>query len=324
MRRLRRPFEWAGIYLALLIVPCFTLKGCLRMATFMARCGLIICQRDKRVAEANLRIMYGNRITPYREKVIIYHAFRNMSAVLVTLFWISRHSKKRIERITVIDPAILKIFKQAIPSINVSAHLGNWEMLSQAGVLNDIPMTTVAKDIGSSSMTKHLSKIRSSIGQKIVAKDGALKRLVYALRHNSSLGLVVDQLTPVKEGGVWLKFFGLPVDVSIAPASLSRRFNVPIIVGWARPLKDGCYKIEFLKQFDPDPDIDDETLSQDIINVFEKVIRRHPSCWTLNYRRWRTIRPGDDPARYPFYAGRKKKRREKSMHPSRLVRETQS
>ena len=307
---MRRPFEWAGIFLATLIVPCFTRKGCLRMASFMAGCGMIFSKRDKSIAKANLRVIYGGRISPYREKVILYHAFRNMSAVLITLFWISRYSKKRIERITILEPDVMDLFKKAIPSINVSAHIGNWEMLSQAGVSNGIPMTTVAKDIGSTSMTKLLSRIRSSIGQKIVAKDGALKHLVYALRHNSSLGLVVDQHTPEREGGVWLKFFGLPVDVSIAPATLSRKFNVPIVVAWSRPLKNGCYKMEVLKKFDSDPDADDEIRSQEIIDIFEKLIRKHPSCWALNYRRWRTILPGDDPSRYPFYARLKKKKRD--------------
>ena len=169
-------------------------------------------------------------------------------------------------------------------------------------------MTSIAKDIGSSAMTSRLKKIRSCIGQTIVPHEGALKRLVYALRHNSSLGLLVDQHTPISKGGAWLTFFGVPVNVSIAPAVLSRKFNVPILVAWSRPLKDGRYKIEFLKRFDPDPNIDDLTRSQEIINLFEKIIRKNPACWALNYRRWRTIRPGDSPADYPYYAGKPKSR----------------
>ena len=310
-RKLRRPFEWTGIYLATLIVPCFTLKGCQRLASLIAHFGMLFCERDKQVARSNLRVIYGNRISPYREKIIIYHAFRNMSAVLVKLFWISRHSRKRIEWLNMTNMKIQTAVTQNQPSINISAHIGNWEMLSQACILHGVPMTTVANDIGSTSMNKRLTKIRSCIGQTIVPKEGALKKLVYALRHNSSLGLLVDQHTPEKIGGVWLKFFGISVDVSTAPATLSRKLRVPIIVAWSRPLKDGCYKIEFLKKFEPDPDVDDVTRSQEIITLFEKVIRRHPSCWALNYRRWRTIRPGDDPARYPFYARPEKNKRKK-------------
>jgi len=299
--------------MATLIIPCITLKGCMRLADFFARFGVLFCSRDKLVAKANLRVIYGGRITPYREKVIIFHSFRNMAEVLIKLVWTTRNSRSRIERLTIIDPSIAKAIKDANPSINISAHIGNWEMLSQSCILNGVPMMTVAKDIGTSAMTTHLTKIRSSIGQKIVAKDGALRHLIHALRDGSSLGLLVDQHTPLKQGGAWLDFLGLPVDVSITPAALSRKLKVPILVAWSRPLKDGRYKVEFIKRFDPDPAVDDITRSQEIIKLFEKVIRRHPACWCLNYRRWHGIRPGDDPSSYPYYAKHEKGKRAKIL-----------
>ncbi len=302
IRKVRRPFEWIGIYLSFLIVPCFTRNGCQRLACFGAHIGMLFCSKNKAVAKANLQVIFKGRITPYREKIIIYHSFRNMTAVLVDLFWTSRDSRKRLEQLTVIDPDMIARIKESRPSINISAHMGNWEMLSQACVLNGVPMMTVAKDMGSSAMTRRLFATRSVIGQKIVAIDGSLRHLVYALRHGSSLGLLVDQHTPVNKGGAWLNFFDVPVVVSIGPANLSRKLTVPILVAWSHPLKNGCYKVEFLKKFDPDPAVDDITRSQEILTLFETVIRRHPSCWCLNYRRWRTIRPGDDPALYPYYA----------------------
>ncbi len=307
LRAVRRPFEWTGIFLATLIVPCLTVKGCDRVASLVAWVGINFMQRDKRVARANLKIIYGERLTPHREHVIIYHSFRNMAAVAVKLFWICRNSRRRLEQLILADQQIADIIREAHPSINISAHIGNWELLSQICILNGVPMTSVAKSIGSKAMTSRLRRIRSCIGQTIVPHEGALHRLVYALRHNSSLGLLVDQLTPVKQGGAWLKFFGIHVDVSISPARLSRRLNVPIIVAWSRPLKDGRYKIEFLKRFDPDPDVDDITRSQEILDLFEQIIRRHPSCWALNYRRWRTVHPDDPPERYPFYARKRNK-----------------
>lgn len=314
LRKFRRPFEWTGIYLSFLIVPCLTRKGCRRLASFGAHVGMLFCGRDKAVAVANLKVIYGNRLTPYREKTIIYHCFRNMTAVLVDLFWTSRNSRQRLEQLTVVGPAVIALIKECMPSINISAHIGNWEMLSQACVLNGVPMVTVMQSIGSTAMTERLSQTRSVIGQKIVPSAGALRHLVYALRHGSSLGLLVDQHTPVRQGGAWLTFFGLPVDVSIGPATLSRKLKVPILVAWSRPLKNGCYKVELVKKFDPDPEVDDITRTQEIIALFETVIRRHPSFWCLNYRRWRGIPVGDDPARYPYYARPERECNAKNNH----------
>lgn len=314
LRMIRRPFEWTGIFLSFLIIPCLTRKGCQRLSRFGAHIGMLFCARDKAVARANLEVIYGNRLTAYRVKTITYHCFRNMTAVLVDLFWTSRNSRKRLEQLTVADPSVIAQVKKAMPSINISAHIGNWEMLSQTCVLNGVPMTTVMQGIGSSAMTKRLSLTRSVIGQKIVPNEGALRHLIYALRHGSSLGLLVDQHTPVRHGGAWLTFFGLPVDVSIGPAILSRKLKVPILVAWSRPLKNGCYKVELLKVFDPDPAVDDITRSQEIISLFETVIRRHPSFWCLNYRRWRGIPAGDDPARYPYYARPERPCKDKPAH----------
>ncbi|MFO7936561.1 MAG: lysophospholipid acyltransferase family protein [Kiritimatiellia bacterium] len=311
-RMLRRPFEWTGIYLASLIIPCLTLRGCDRLAACIAHFGMFLMKRDKAIASANLKVIYGNHISPYREKVIIYHSFRNMSAVLVKLFWISRKSRRRIEQMNIIDTQTKAVLKPTRPAIYLSAHIGNWEILSQCCILHGVPIVSVAKNIGSTAMTRRLRKIRSCIGQKIVSTDGALKYLVTALKNNSSLGLLIDQHTSLKAGGTWLKFFGISVDVSISPATLARKLNLPIIVAWSRPLKNGHYRIEHLKTFEPDPLIDDRTRSQEIMNLFEKVIRRHPSFWTLNYRRWRTVRPSENISRYPFYA-----RPEKTDHAAR-------
>jgi lauroyl/myristoyl acyltransferase len=161
---------------------------------------------------------------------------------------------------------------------------------------------SVAKLIGSPEMTARLTAMRSTIGQQIVPADGALRRLMYTLKHDTCIGLLVDQHTHTWDGGTWVKMFGLSVGISLAPAALSRKLRVPILFAWSRPLKDGRYRIEPGEIFLPDPAVDDQTRTQQLIAAFERVIRRHPSLWCLNYRRWRHILPDDDPALYPFYA----------------------
>jgi CheY-like chemotaxis protein len=94
-----------------------------------------------------------------------------MSAVLVNLFWTSRNSRKRLEKLIILEKSVVAMIKQANPSINISAHIGNWEMLSQACVLHGIPMMTVAKEVGTSAMNQRLCEVRSVIGQKIVQKE---------------------------------------------------------------------------------------------------------------------------------------------------------
>jgi len=301
-RALRRPWEEFAIWLALHTIPPLSLSGLLRLAHLIAAIGYQVDRRGRAIAHANLKVMFDGRMTPARERLITRGAYRNMARVLVNVFWVSRDTTTRIRDQVIFTPAFREAVRKCLPAITVSAHLGNWEILSQACVVHGIPMTSVAKEIGSPEMTEGLTRLRSTIGQQIVPAEGALRHLILALRKGTSIGLLVDQHTHTWDGGTWVTFFGIRAGISLAPATLSRKFQVPIIFAWSRPLKDGRYRIEPGELFLPDPALDDAARTQQLATAFERVIRRHPSLWCLNYRRWRYIYPGDDPARYPFYA----------------------
>ena len=301
-RNARRPVEWLLIGLGQMVIPPLSLKGVLRLSRWIADTVYTFDCQGKAIARANLRLMFGSRMTAARERTITRGAYRNMARVLVNIFWMSRDTLARIKDQVTFSPAVLDTLRANRPAITVSAHFGNWEILSQACVANGIPMMSVAKTVGSPEMTDRLTALRATIGQQIVPADGALRHLMHALKHGTSIGLLIDQHTHVWDGGTWVKLFGVPAGISLAPAALSRKLRVPIVFAWSRPFKDGRYRIEPGELFRPDPAIDDDTRTQQLALAFERVIRKHPSLWCLNYRRWRYIFPDDDPGRYPFYA----------------------
>jgi KDO2-lipid IV(A) lauroyltransferase len=301
-RRARQPVEWFLIWLGQTLIPGRSLDGMLRLARGVADTAYAFDRRGKAVAAANLRLIFGRRMTPARERALIRRAYRNMARVLVNIFWLSRDTRARVLDQVAFAPEVLDTLRAHQPAITVSAHFGNWEVLSQACVAYGVPMMSVAKTVGTPEMTARLTALRSTIGQQIVPSEGAMRQFMHALKRGTSIGLLVDQHTHVWEGGAWVRLFGVPAGVSLAPAALSRRFGAPILFAWSRPLKDGRYRIEPGEIFLPDPAVDDETRTRQLVAAFERVIRRHPSLWCLNYRRWRHIMPGDDPARYPFYA----------------------
>ena len=75
--------------------------------------------------------------------------------------------------------------------------------------------------------------------------------------------------------------------VSAAPAFLQAKTHVPIVVAWSRPLRDGRYRCEVLRTYAPGDARDIWAFTQECIKDLERVIRRHPSCWVLNYRYFR-------------------------------------
>ena len=148
-------------------------------------------------------------------------------------------------------------------------------------------MMSVAKDIGTSAMTDLLMKARRSIGQEIVRADGAFRPLMQGLKDGKSLGLLVDQVVKPKNGGVWVRFFGRPMPVSAAPAFFAAKGKVPIGVAWSRPLKNGRWRCDVVALYSPESARDVWGMTQCCMKDLERVIRRHPSCWVLNYRYFR-------------------------------------
>ncbi len=301
-RTLRRPIEWVFIGLGLMIIPPLSLARLLVFSRWVADIAYTFDNRGKSIARANLRLMFGSRMTPIREAALIRRSYRNMARVVLNVLWMSRDTRARLSDQVSFNPCALEILRRNTPLIAVSAHLGNWEVLAQACVAKGVPMLSVAKQIGSPEMTARLIRMRSTIGQQIVPAVGALRPLLHALKHGTSIGLLIDQYTSLAEGGTWVTLFGVPAGISMAPAALARKTKTPIVFAWSRPLRDGRYRIEPGQFFPYDPLIGDAERAQQIASAFERVIRRHPSLWCLNYRRWRYIRPGDDPARYPLYA----------------------
>lgn len=301
-RKVREPAEWFLIGLAIFIIPKLSMRSALRLAHWVAVIVYIFDSKGKAVSAANLKVMCKH-ITPKREAILIHGAYDNMARVLLMIFWFSKDMRKKIDQWIIFPENVKQKVRDNIPCITVSAHIGNWEILSQACVNAGIPMTSVAKQIGTPAMTKRLTEIRSSIGQEIAPADGALRFLMRAIRDKKCIGLLIDQYTHTWNGGAWINFFGLPTESAMTPVALALKLKTPIFFAWSRPLKDGHYKIEPGKIFYPEPNLTAQELTQKITTEFEQIIRRHPTFWCINYRRWRYIKKDfPHPEKYPYYA----------------------
>jgi lauroyl/myristoyl acyltransferase len=109
------------------------------------------------------------------------------------------------------------------------------------------------------------------------------------LKDGKSLGLLVDQVVDPRDGGIFVEFFGVPIPVSAAPAFFSAKGKAPIVVAWSRPLMDGRYRCEVVATYRPEDARDIRGMTQRCIGDLERIIRRHPSCWVLNYNFFRNV-----------------------------------
>lgn len=298
-RLLRLPFEWAGIMLGIAVFSNLPRRWMLAVCDFVSAVMYRFDGRGRRCSLANLRVVRGGfrgcGIVPPAEiynptdaeEKIIRRSYRNMARTVGHAFWTCRNAIERVKQAGEMSAAGKKFLAENKPAVTVSGHIGCWEILSQLAFLEGHPMMSVAKDIGTGGMTKLLMKARTSIGQEIVHADGAFRPLMQGLKEGKSLGLLVDQVVKPKDGGIWVRFFGRPVPVSAAPAFFSAKGKAPIVVAWSRPLKDGRWRCEVDAVYSSDEARDIRGMTQKCIARLERIIRRHPSCWVLNYRYFR-------------------------------------
>ena len=293
------PFQWLGIGIGLLFLTSLNHRLMLALCDAASVLMYTFDRVGRRHSLEMLHVMQGRcemgegtadfdadhapyRPTP-REKKIIKGSYRNMARTVGHAFWTCRNAAERVRKVGVMSDEAKDFLRKNNPAVTVSGHIGCWEMLSQLAFLEGHRMMSVAKDIGTRGMTRLLMKARKSIGQEIVLADGAFRPLMAGIKSGKSLGLLVDQTVDPDDGGIWVRLFGLPIPVSAAPAFFAAKAKAPIAVAWSRPLSDGRYRCEVVDVISVEEAKDIWRTTQRCATDLERIVRRHPSRWVMNY-----------------------------------------
>lgn len=248
------------------------------------------------------------------EKEVRATALRSIQNLLLTLcefFWIKRHPD---EFEALIDTehcreCCLKGLEKTADgtgAILVTPHLGNWEFAGRTlAAIFKYRMATVVRTARNPYLDRLVSDGRRAGDVKIIYSKGAARAMKHAIDDGYTVGILIDQNTRVRDGGVFVKLFGIPIPVSRAPAVLARAKNRFVAIGTV--LRRGDRFEAILREL-PKPASEyesDEELIQALTDVTEEFIRMAPDQYLWMYKRFQHIPPDADEAtrkRYPSYA----------------------
>ena len=305
-RTLRRPIEAAAFRVALAIVPRFPRRVVLFIAWIGGNLGFLFDRRGRQIGLANLDIAFGQTKSPEEKKTILRHSFITFTRTLIDVIWFGTNSKERLNRYVKPDDSVQRLFSGK-NQICVTAHFGNWEVAGQNMALHDFPFYSIAMPVKNPEVDRLLIERREVTGQKIIPREGALRKMLGVLRGGGKVAFLVDQNTEEREGGIWVNFFGLPVPVTPAPAALAVKTGSEIFIGFCEPLCGGHYRFYITETIVPPETGGEETtltLTQQIMTAIERQVSNYPEHWLWMYKRWKIKNPSVDPERYPFYADR--------------------
>lgn len=302
IRTLRSPIEVGAFAAGMSLVPWLPRRAVVRLARGLGGVAYRMDGRSRGVAQANLRLALPAIDAAGRVNAVARAAFQTVALTYLDLFWFARHGAARLRKHVTFDPSFQTVFDQS-PLIAVCAHFGNWEVVGQAGSLAGAPAVSVAMPMRAKTLDRWLRRLRTATGQQIVARQGAARRLLRALRNEQRIALLLDQNTRLSEGGCWTPFFGLPVPVSGIVEFLARRTGIPAIPVYGYPRANGDYQaVAGPAMTATGVGEVPGALTGALMHDLETRIRERPELWLWMYKRWKYIPPGMDPGRYPFYA----------------------
>lgn len=206
-KKTRQVGESFLLLLGFLVMPFLPRRVIVFLAACSGAAAYRLCSGLRRIALANLDVAYGANIEAVRKGQIARDSFQTFALVALDLFWFSVFSKQRLKKYVEYDDSFMELVQCPESLVAVSAHFGNWEILGQSLAASGTHIVSVATPLKNSFADWLVNRTRRAAGQIIQPREGALKRLLRVLQNNALVGLVVDQNTPLNEGGIFVEFF---------------------------------------------------------------------------------------------------------------------
>lgn len=289
LKEIRHFFEYIGaliVYHSIRGLPhCFIVA----LSNFAGQL-LILLPNVRKLIQSNLRIAFPEKENWEIRKLARKNAISTILALCDFFWFIDRDEKiaKYIDFSSDSKKISDKYTNDGKGLLWITPHLGNWELAAfKFYQSTDIPYLIVAKKHKNPFLDKMIFSGRKSEGVLLIPPEGAIKKMIKALRNGSFSAMLIDQNTRVRDGGVFVDFFGLPVSVSRTPALFARRLGVPVAVGGC--IRKGNRYETFSAELSklPSEYADDQELIQDIMNIIEGFIKEHPEQYLWLYKIWK-------------------------------------
>lgn len=288
-----RPVQFL-LYLALravvMVVHMFPYRAARDIGRLVGRVLFAVDRKHVRIAVKNLHRSRG--VCPPDEvpafiRRIYEHFGRSLVEVLMMSRLLERQEFKNVIHLRTEN--FDRCLKEGRGAIVVVGHQGNWEMIGVACTLAGYPVHSLMRPIDNPWIDAYLRHFRTLTGQTMIPRDRALGEMIRVLQRKKFLIVQVDQ--DARESGVFVNFFGRPASTHRAAATLSLKYNTPVVL--ANMYREGAinhcvisdpfYPDDFRDK--PDPV---RAITQAITDLLEEFIRQHPEQWFWFHDRWKT------------------------------------
>ena len=179
-----------------------------------------------------------------------------------------------------------KIKETNEPVIFISGHFNNFELMAMQIEKSGINVAAIYRPLNNIFLNKIMENIRIKYICKNQIKKGksGTRELLQYFKKNYSIALMIDQR--VSEG-IKLNFYGRPAFTTTIPAQLVKKYKCKIVPIYIERINKINYKMSVNNPITFNETSTIESITMNLNNWLEKMIRKNPSQWIWSHDRWK-------------------------------------
>jgi Kdo2-lipid IVA lauroyltransferase/acyltransferase len=286
----RHRIEQAAVSSIALMVRTLPLPVVRRLGEWLGLMFYLVDAVHRRIALANLEVAFPKK-SAAECRSIARSMFQHFGRLLLELLKYSSLPPER--QLALVDwegeERVRLALAQGKGILFCTGHFGYWEQQALAHALKFQPMAVMARPLDNAKLHDFLEAIRTSNGNEVVYRRGAVRRALRLLAEGKSVGILIDQHMTSADA-IYVDFFGRPAATTSTLAALAIRTGAPVIPLFTFPLAGGRYRMVYEHPVEPPPHDSEDAVrefTQRCTDVLEMHVRRHPELWLWMHRRWR-------------------------------------
>jgi len=274
-------------------VSMFPVRANLRTATLIGKAMHRIDKRHRQRTLQHLAVAFPDMSDADRADLAL-QSFEHLVQLAVEVTASPRYlhpaSWSQHTRLVRLGP-VLELLSAGKPTILVTGHLGNWEVLGTLMAVLGFPSHAIARPLDNPLINQWLMGLREKRGLTIITKWNATDRMVSVLNSGGSLGFIADQ--NAGDRGMFVPFFGRLASTYKSIGLLAMSQNAPIICGYARRIGPGFrFEMGFEDIIRPEEWADQPDplyyITARYVRAIEMMVRQRPEQYLWMHRRWKS------------------------------------
>ncbi len=205
----------------------------------------------------------------------------------------SRDKTRRLIKPTIGEEHLHPLWQQKRGVILVMPHTGNWELLPQA-LTPQAPLCALYREAENPLLDRfiRIGRVRNQV-EMAAANQSGVKQLLTNLKNGYTLIVLADH-EPSKGTGVFVPYFGQTAYTGTLVPKLARKTGAAIVMCAVERLPQAHgFRLRLIPGPDLASEADAEQGARLLNEALAQLILHAPEQYTWNYKRFRTVAPGE-------------------------------